>query len=66
VRRVTIENGRFVQDAGSGRWRLADFRLVDVPGSLVRAAELESKDLKKQAADKKQAAAAAAEAGAAQ
>lgn len=31
---------------------MADYRLVDVPGALVKTAELESKDLKAQAAAK--------------
>lgn len=39
---------------------MKDYRTADVPASLVKAAELESKDLKAQAAAKAAAAAAAA------
>ncbi|KIZ03230.1 hypothetical protein MNEG_4727 [Monoraphidium neglectum] len=60
VRRALIENGRFLQ-AEDGRWQLADYRLVDVPGALVKTAELESKDLKAQAEARKQQAAGSAQ-----
>ncbi|GBF87949.1 hypothetical protein Rsub_00661 [Raphidocelis subcapitata] len=57
LKRVVIENGRFLQ-AEDGRWQLADYRLADVPAALVKTAELETKNLKAQAAAKKEAAAA--------
>jgi hypothetical protein len=47
--------------AEDGRWQLADYRLVDVPGALVKTAELESKDLKAQAEARKQQAAGSAQ-----
>jgi hypothetical protein len=57
IRRVLIENGRFLQD-DKGQWQMADYRLVDVPGALVKSAELESKNLRAQAEAKKAAASA--------
>ncbi|KAI8466363.1 MAG: HAD-like domain-containing protein [Monoraphidium minutum] len=60
ISRVLIENARFLQAEG-GQWQMADYRLVDVPAALVRSAEMETRDLKAQAEQRKAAAAGAAE-----
>lgn len=45
TRKVQIEQSRFVQNPESQAWQFVDYKLVEVPESLARTAELQAKDL---------------------
>lgn len=44
-RKVQIEQSKFIRDADDGMWKFAEYKMVEVPEALARAAEMQAKDM---------------------